>query len=161
MRSAVIGCAGGITKGDIPSKQLIDNVLKKFLEKMGWKITSFAFIDGVVCLLLIQGFSRTELEELIVEFVDLIRNGWHNTYPNHQRMLEMFPEIKSFPGNVERHGFLSSLFGNITVEFLADSTETDGQIFAQIVLRAQLEAVDNKVSEIKDSFESISDMFKP
>jgi len=160
MRSAIIRCAGGLTEGDIPSKHLIDTTLKKFLKKMGWKIISSAFINGMSCLLLVQGSSKTELEELIVEFVDLIKNGWHETGPNHQKLLEMFPEIKTM-SNVETYTFFSPLSGNISVELLADSTETDSQIFAQITLRAQLEATDNKVRKVKDSLKSIGDMFKP
>jgi len=160
MRSAIIRCAGGSTEGYIPSKHLIDATLKKFLEKMGWKIISSAFIDGVSCLLLIQGSSITELEELIVEFVDLVRNGWHKTYPNHQKILEMFPEIKTM-SDVEIHSFLSPLSGNISIEFSSDSTETDNKIFAQFVLEAQLKAVASQVEDVKEALEGIRKMFKP
>jgi len=158
MKSAVIKCAGDQFKRGIPTKQLIDITLRKFLEGKGWKIVGFAFIDGIASFLLIKGLSKEGLEESIAEFMDLLKNGWFDGSPNYQKALEMFPETKAL-GPTDQYR-LSLLGWNIAIEVLTDSTETDSQIFAQFVLRAQLEAVADQVNDAKEELEGIRDMFK-
>lgn len=141
-------------------KYIIDTTLRRFLAQHDWEITGLVFTEDIGILLSLKGSSSGSLEELIEEFENFIGKRWHSrkTDPEHQELLEAFPGLKD--ATADQVSGLYALGRDIHVEILMDSTETDGQIFAQIVLRAQLEAVDNKISEVKESLEEIGEMFE-